>query len=77
MQSLDVEGAKEWADEGLFDLNRELIEFDLPLDDDTFLRFLRAAYGRGYCDALAEAEPPILTEVFERVAILDVLLPVE
>ena len=77
MQSPSADDAKAWADEGLEDLREQFAGFDFPLDRETAWTFIRAAYGRGYCVALEEPEAPILTDIFERLAILDVLLPVE
>jgi hypothetical protein len=71
------EDAKEWADGSLGALYGELVEFDRPLTRDEAAKFVRAAYAKGYCDSLTEAEPRIIADALEARDILTVMVPVQ
>jgi len=67
---------EEWADAALVELREDLVAFKFPLSLEQAASFMRAAYGRGYCHALAEAEPPITLAAFNRALELELRIPV-
>jgi hypothetical protein len=71
-----AEEAKAWAERGLEDLWDDLQEEKFPMRLEEVSLWIRAAYGRGYCQALAEPEPTTILDAFERNAVLQVLVPV-
>lgn len=77
--SMSPDEAKASADRGLGELHGQLLDRvaagELPLPRDKALDFIRAAYGKGYTDALSESAP-IIREALDREAILSVLVPV-
>jgi len=67
---------EEWADDGLKALYADLADCKPPLSLDTVSIFIRAAYGRGYSDALSEPEEPVLLEALRRRDELALRIPV-
>lgn len=71
-----AESARDWAEAGLDELWDDLQREKFPMPRDEVGIWLRAAYGRGYTDALSEPEPAIITEALEHSTILQVLVPI-
>lgn len=76
-RSLDAQTAEAWADFATQTIWRELRTDEPPPPDlSEIASAIRAAYARGYVDALADAEPLTIREAMERDLILSTLLPV-
>ena len=72
-----ADSARAWAESGLEDLWDDLQEEKFPMTLQEAGTWIRAAYGRGYTNALSKIQDgPPFTEVLENNDILQVLVPV-
>jgi hypothetical protein len=67
---------EDWADQGLKQLIVDLSRWKMPLSPEAAAVFIRAAYGRGYSEALAEADPLPILEASKRRDELALRIPV-
>jgi hypothetical protein len=74
---VDALSVEAWADHATQSIWRELrTDVPQPMTQAEVASAIRAAYARGYCDALADEEPLTIREAMERELILSTLLPV-
>lgn len=76
-RSLDAHTVEAWADFATQAIWRELrTDVPQPLTEAEVASAIRAAYSRGYVDALSDDPPLTIREAMERDLILSTLLPV-
>ena len=74
---MDAPSVEAWADHATQTIWRELrTDVPQPMTQAEVASAIRAAYARGYCDALSEPDPLTIREAMERDLILSTLLPV-
>lgn len=76
LQPPTADSARQWAERGMQELWDDLQGEKFPMDSEQVGKWMRAAYGRGYVNALTDPDEAIVLDAIEHNSILQILVPI-